>query len=427
MDELDFNLNLNETDQRDEFLQNHDTPPPLGPGGSRDKVNSNLYDQETVGLSLSASKIFGTERPHQLSYGFDWDTTQTIRSIRETRTQSDGTVIKDDLTAPFPKNTTERLGVYLQDTVDLTDKWSLIPGVRYDYYKMTPKADEGYDSVNPGEDNAAEEISDSNVSWRLGTIYEFTDNFSAWFQYSQGFKVPPYDLAYFYYEHFIVFPCCTIIETIPNADLVPEESDSFEAGIRGTAGNLSYSFSAYRSDYDNFIQIFFFEPGFNWDFGFPIPEYSSQYQNIENAEISGFEFHFDYYLGSNVSMFLNGEWMDSEDKSTGDQLRTIQPFKGTLGLNYFRGNFSMDAMMKYAAEMDNNPEGTYTSDSYATVDLFARYDFNGKAFLSVGVFNLLDEKYVEYTSIAGLPNDLDDIDRFTEPGRTFSARVKFEF
>ena len=429
MDNLDVNLYFNKTDQTDEFLLSHDTPPPFGSGGSRDTVKNDLFQQETWGLSLSASKLLGDERAHQLSYGFDVDSTDTFRPRSEVRTQSDGTVILDDLTAPFPKNTTERFGIYLQDTIELTEKWSLIPGVRYDYYSMTPKADEGYDSVNDGDENVPQEISDSNVSWRIGTIYKFTDSFSAYFQYSQGFKVPPYDLAYFYFDH-VAFSG-NGIRIIPADDLVPEESDSFEIGVRGEIGNFSYKLSAYRNDYENFIQIAYVETisEINWDFGFPFPLDVDvfQYQNIDSAEISGMEFRFEYYLGRNVSMFLNGEWMDSEDKSTGDQLPSIQPLSGTLGLNYYRGSFSMDAMLKWSDDMNKNPEDTFTTDSYTTVDVFARYQFNDRLMISAGVLNLFDEEYIRYSSIAGIPDDGRDLNLFTEPGRTFSARLKFIF
>lgn len=429
MDTLDINLYINNTDQTDEFLLNHDTPPPFGAGGSRDTVKSDLFQQETVGLSMSSSKIIGEERTHQLSYGFDWDSTDSYRPRMETRTQSDGTVILEDLTAPFPKNTTERLGIYLQDTFQLTDNWSLTPGVRYDYYKMTPKADDGYDSVNPGDENAVEKISDDNLSWRLGTIYKFTDNFSAYFQYAQGFKVPPYDLAYFYFDH-VAF-VGNGIRIIPANDLVPEESDSFEIGIRGEIGNLSYNVSAYMSDYDNFIQIAYVETisEINWDFGFPLPLDVDvfQYQNIESAEISGMEFRLDYYLGGNFSMFLNGEYMDSEDKSTGEQLRSIRPVGGTLGMNYFNGNFSTDVMVKYEGRMDKNPEDTLTTDSYTTVDVFARYEFNEHFSMSLGLLNLLDEEYIQYSSVAGIPDDGRDLNLYTEPGRTVSARFKVTF
>ena len=428
-DNLDVNLYLNKTKQTDEFLLNHDTPPPFGTGGSRETLQSDLFEQETWGLSLTASKLIGTERVHQLSYGFDLDTTDTYRPRLETRTQSDGTVIKNDLTAPFPKNKTDRVGIYLQDSIEMNDKWSLIPGVRYDYYKMVPEADEGYDNVIGDSESVPEKISDSNISWRLGTIYDFTDHFSGYFQYSQGFKVPPYDLAYFYFDH-VPFSG-NGIRIIPADDLVPEESDSFEIGIRGDIGNYSYSLSVYRNNYDNFIQVAYVEtiPEINYDFGFPLPLDVDvfQYQNIDKAEISGAEFRLDYYLGNNVSMFLNGQYMDSEDKTTGDQLSTIKPFSGTLGMNYFRGEFSMDAMLKYADDMKKNPEDTFTTDSWLTVDLFARYNFNNRFLLSVSVMNLFDKEYIDYSSIAGITDDGRDLNLFTEPGRTFSANLKFIF
>jgi hemoglobin/transferrin/lactoferrin receptor protein len=427
MDNLNVNLYFNKTDQTDQSLLNHDTPPPFGPGGSRDTVKNDLFQQETWGLSMSSSKLLGEERTHQLSYGFDWDTTDSYRPRTETRTTSDGTVILDDLSAPFPKNTTDRLGVYLQDNIQLTEKWSLVPGARYDYYKMTPKADEGYDNVNPEEEYAPEKISDSNLSWRLGTLYKFSDAATAYFNYSQGFKVPPYDLAYFYFDH-IPFSG-NVIRIIPAGDLVPEESDSFEIGIRGDIGNFSYDISAYRNDYDNFIQIAYIGT-ITEDFGGFVGEKDVdvfQYQNIDKAEISGMEFRLEYYLGRNVSMFLNGEYMDSEDKSTGDQLATIRPFGGTLGLNYFNGNFSFDAMLKYADDMDKNPEGTFTTDSWTTVDLFARYDFNRRVMLSAGILNLFDEEYIQYSTIAGITDDGRDLNLFTEPGITFSLGLKVIF
>ena len=241
--------------------------------------------------------------------------------------------------------------------------------------------------------------------------------------------MPPYDLAYFYFDH-VAFTG-NGIRIIPADDLVPEESDSFEIGIRGDIGNFSYNLSAYLNDYDNFIQIAYVETisEINWDFGFPLPLDVDvfQYQNIDSAEISGMEFRFEYYLGGNTSMFLNGEWMDSEDKSTGDQLPSIQPFNTTLGLNYYRGSFSMDAMLKWSDDMDKNPEGTFTTDSYTTVDLFARYQFSDRFMISAGVLNLFDEEYIQYSSIAGIPEDGRDLNLFTEPGRTFSARLKFIF
>ena len=214
---------------------------------------------------------------------------------------------------------------------------------------------------------------------------------------------------------------------IPADDLVPEESDSYEIGIRGDVGNFSYNISAYYNDYDNFIQISYLGSIDGDYFGFPLVTDVFQYQNIESARISGAEFRFDYYVGNNVSLFLNGQYMDSEDKSTGDQLASIQPFSGTFGANYFYGNFSTDAMLNWAGDMNKNPEGTFTTDGYVTVDLFARYDFNNGLLLSAGILNLFDKEYIQYSRIAGIPDNGRDLTPFTEPGRTFSMRLKYTF
>ncbi len=429
MDTLDVNLYFNKSDQVDQLLQNYDTPL-YGPGVTRDQLNDDLFEQKTWGLSLSASKVLGTGKTiHQLSYGFDYDTTDTVRNRYDIRTFNDGTVNKDDLSAPFPKNTTDRLGIYLQDRIEFGERFSLIPGLRYDDYSMDPKQDEGFQNNIGDSDFVPESISDDHVSWRLGANYEFTDNFSAYFQYSQGFKVPPYDLAYFKFDHivcdFSTFTCIGI-GFVPAEDLVPEESDSYEVGIRGSFGNFSYSLSAYRNEFENFITIAHVETIVGGAFGLGDMDIF-QYQNIEATRISGIEFNFDYYLGNNVSMFLNGEWMDSEDKSTGEQLSAIQPFNGTLGVNYYRGDFSLDAMLKYADDMDKTPEGALTADDYTTVDMFARYNFNNRVMLSAGVLNLFDKEYIQYSSVAGVPDDGRDLSLRTEPGRTFSLSLKYVF
>ena len=87
----------------------------------------------------------------------------------------------------------------------------------------------------------------------------------------------------------------------------------------------------------------------------------------------------------------------------------------------------MDAMLRYADDMKKTPEDAFTTDSWVTVDVFARYDFNSRLLLSVGVMNLFDEEYIEYSSIAGIENDGRDLNLYTEPGRTLSARLKFNF
>ncbi len=429
-DNLDVSLYRNEMAQSDLFHLNHDTPLPFGPGGSRDQLKTDLFSQDTTGFSIAMGKqLGGHEKSHHLSYGFDWDTSETFRPRREVRIQDGTDVTMDDLNAPFPKNDTDRLGVYVQDSFYVGEAITLTPGVRYDYYSMEPKPDEGYDNSIGDGDVSLAKISDSHVSWRLGTAYRFSDAAVFSFQYSQGFKVPPYDLAYFYFDH-VAFSG-NGIRIIPAANLVPEESDSYEFRLRGDIGDFYYDVSAYLADYENFIQIAYVETisEINMDFGFPFPIDVDvfQYQNIDAAEISGLEFRLGYAVTEDLNLFLNGEWMDSEDKTTGEPLTTIQPFNGTLGANWSKGRFALDGYLRFVDGMSKNPTDTITTGSYETLDLTARFAVTDKLRLSVGVFNVFDEEYIKYSNVAGIPDDGRDLNLYTEPGRTVSASVRFDF
>src|SRR5690625_7326616 len=114
---------------------------------------------------------------------------------------------------------------------------------------------------------------------------------------------------------------------------------------------LSYQLSGYRSEYDNFIQIAHVETIEDSSMGRPMLTDVSQYQNIDSAQISGMEFSLSHQLGNSMYMFLNVEWMDSKDKTTVEQLSSIQPFNGTLSVDSFTGNYSIDAQIQCADSM----------------------------------------------------------------------------
>jgi hemoglobin/transferrin/lactoferrin receptor protein len=382
-----------------------------------------MFEQKTAGISLSTGVNVGKQ---YLSYGFDYDVSETRRPESRIKIQSDGTDDGGTRYAPFPKAETERFGVYIQDSIEIGERLTLVPGVRYDHYQMTPKADEDYDSGITDPSLRPQKISDSNVSGRLGVIYDITENASLYFQASQGFKVPPYDLAYIYHDNFAAFPYW--YRLIPADNLVPEESDSFELGVRGTDGPFSYSIAAYRNNYDNFIQIAYVDTviettpyGFDWDLNI------FQYQNIEAVKISGLELKFGLDLSDNVHLFVNAEAMDGEDEETNEKLRTIQPVRGTLGLRVDSGPVAFDTAIRWVDGMRKHPEGALTTNGYATVDVYSYFNVTEKLSIRVGLVNLLDKKYIEYSRIAGIPDDGRDLTLYTEPGRTLSARLRYDF
>ena len=77
--------------------------------------------------------------------------------------------------------------------------------------------------------------------------------------------------------------------------------------------------------------------------------------------------------------------------------------------------------------MEKNPTGAFTTSGYTVLDIYARYSFGENLMFSLGLLNALDKEYVEYSSLAGIPDDGRDLSLFTQPGRTLSARVQYTF
>ena len=62
-----------------------------------------------------------------------------------------------------------------------------------------------------------------------------------------------------------------------------------------------------------------------------------------------------------------------------------------------------------------------------TFDLFARYEFSSRLRVSAGILNMFNKEYIDYSSVAGIPEGSRDVSPFTQPGRTFSAQLKYIF
>jgi hemoglobin/transferrin/lactoferrin receptor protein len=423
-DNLDIKLYQNDTEQTNQTLLNHDTPPPFGPGGSRDNIKTDLFEQSTVGISASLFKEITVGKVvNGISYGFDYDVTETNRPKNETRIQN-GVETRNDDSAPFPKNDTSRAGIYVKDQIEL-GAWQIIPGLRYDYYSMEPEAnDPNYENIAI-DGVVIEDISDSHVSANLGVIYQINEYVSVFGQYAEGFKVPPYDLAYFTFDH-VPFGG-NAVRIIPSTDLEPEESESFEIGVRGEIDKFNYSASTYYNTYENFISIenigTVMEPG---PFG-PVTYDVFQYQNLDEVTIKGVEIKVGYYFNESWSMFANANWMDGKDDTTGDYLSTVSPFSGTLGATYAADKFSANIVSSFASHMSKFNDGERTTAGYGVVDLMMDYRFTDKITLNVSVFNVLDREYTKYSSVAGAPDDDRDFGLLTEPARSVSARFDYAF
>ncbi|MEL6929141.1 MAG: TonB-dependent hemoglobin/transferrin/lactoferrin family receptor, partial [Cyanobacteria bacterium J06600_6] len=297
----------------------------------RDEVNS--FEQDVLGGDVQLQSDFKTGKiKHRLVYGFEVFNTDTSRPRDNTLINlTDGSINKFVVGEEFPNKTfpdtsTLRAAIFIQDEIEL-GKISLIPGIRWDYYSLNADEDEDFARINV-DNFEVEDIDESAFSPKIGVVYKPIEDLSLYAQYARGFRSPPYDDANIGFTNFAFG-----YTVLPNADLEPETSDSFEVGLRSELPRLNFSLAGFYNDYDNFIDTV--RVGTRTDDGFS----QFQSQNIEQAEIYGVEAKAEYFFSSKqsgLSVLGSIAWAEGNNTSDDDSvpLNSVNPLEGILSLRY---------------------------------------------------------------------------------------------
>ncbi len=383
------------------------------------------FDQRVHGLQAVFNKGFitgGVE--HSLTYGFDGAHTE-IRQKRDgfqvlANGQTSSTILPDVFPVrDFPVSTTTELGLYAQDEMRLADgRLSLVPGVRVDRYELKPDVDGIFTEDNPGV--AVSTLKKTSVSPKFGLVWRFADQWSLFAGYSRGFRSPPYNDVNLGFTN-LMFG----YTAIPNPDLKPETSDGVELGLRFLSPAAYVSLSGYYNDYKDFIESSSYV-GIN-DQGLMV----YQSQNIADARIHGAELKAGVDFGE-INAALQGwslrsgvAWSRGDNRTEDVPLDSVDPLRGTLGVAYDRDAWGVELAGTFARRKDRlADQSSYRPAGYGVLDLMAHWDFAPGAKFNVGVFNLADRRYVEWSAITGtLGSTSTVVDRFSNPGRTVSASL----
>ncbi len=383
------------------------------------------FDQRVYGLQAVFHKGLETGSvSHELTYGLEGTWTET-RQKRDgyqvlANGQTSTTILPDAFPVrDFPITKTTELGLYVQDEMRFADgRLSLVPGLRVDHYELRPDVDAIFAGDNPGM--AVSDLTKTSVSPKLGMVWRFATDWSLFAGYSHGFRSPPYNDVNLGFTN-VMFG----YTAIPNPDLKPETSDGFELGVRYLTPAAYVSVSGYYNDYKDFIESQR-QVGIN-DQGLIV----FQSQNVADAEIYGAELKagvdFGELSAALAGWSLNGAvaWSRGQNKTEDVPLASIDPLRGTLGLAYDRDSWGVELAGTFARRKDRLPsDTTFAPAGYGVLDLMAHWNFAPGAKINVGVFNLGDRKYIDYSAITtALATSSTVIDRYTNPGRNVSASL----
>lgn len=378
---------------------------------------------------------------NRFTYGLDVSSTRNerVRNGIETRLNAAGqTILTTNIIGAdnfpvkdFPDSETFRLGIYVQNEIEFGTTFTLVPGLRFDTYRLDTNPDALY-FRNPGA--TAANFNDSALSPSLGFVWQTSPELAIVGRYARGFRAPLYSEINAGFTN-LTNPGFRY-KTLSNPDLKPETSDTFELGIRGNFRQFSFSATGFYNNYDNFIETFA-PAGVDLTIvpGFPVNLFQSQ--NVARARTYGFEITGAYHFSPQPHGFslLTALGLTVGDDLTANQpLESVDPLKAVLGLRYRapENRWGTDLIATFAGKprlRDDRPSGSFTPQGYTVVDLVGYYNITPLITLNIGVFNLLNNQYFLYSDVRSLINSPEpvDIGRYAQPGISLRVGLTWRF
>ena len=388
------------------------------------------YEQTGYGAGAQGQKWLGDPGDGVLvtaGASFKIDYFDILRDRTETHRVT-GAPVPTSLIFPskyFPESDVAEAGAYLQAEIQLGDRVTVVPGVRYDHFTLDANQDDPVYIANMNPEAA--DFSDAAVSPKLGIAAQVTEVLTLHAQYAGGFRAPPYSAINTGFTN----PSGGYT-TLPNPDLRAETSDNVEVGLRAAFDRASLGLTAFANRYDNFIEMT--SAGFN-----PrtrLLEFQSR--NLEQAEITGVELRGEAYLTDSVMLRGSYARIDGVEIAKAaaapplaeeTPLGSIPPNEGVIGLRYVRpsARWGSEISVRLVEAYSQGDEGQFAPEAYQVVDLVSFVSLAESVTLRLGLLNLTDAKYFEWWNVRGRPANDPVIDRYSSPGVSIIGSLGYDW
>ncbi len=379
------------------------------------RTRDTQYGENVVGGQAQFESYFGKDIVHHVVYGVDISHTE-VSSLKQGYNSS-GTAFVTNKS--FPDTDYDLFGAFIQDEISIAN-FSVIPGLRYDSFKLTANPDALY-TVN--NSTATTNLSGHELSPKLGLIWKVSPLANVFAQYAHGFRAPKPSQVNGGVTNLTVSTGSGPYRTIGNPNLKPETSNSIELGIRGHSDTVRYSASIFKSKYKNFIASDVLVESN----AAPTPDVY-QAVNLSRVDIHGFEARADWVFRPDWALSASYAHThgDSFTDGVATPLNTIDPDKLVLGLRYdMAKRFGGQLMATIVGPKKRNPDlSYYTPAGYQVYDVSAWYQIDKMTNINAGLFNLFNRKYYHWSDVRDVEASATNIEAYSQPGRNFSLSLK---
>lgn len=236
---------------------------------------------------------------------------------------------------------------------------------------------------------------------RVYLVHQTTDDLVLKGGVGKAFKAPTMTQNH---PDFSMNSCKGNCNIVGNEDLEAETSVNYEFSALYSGRNWNLEGAVFRNEIENLIEQtdISCEVG-TWssavmscidDNGDPIDRELSNpyksYQNVSKAVIQGVELTGSIQFNEQWAMSGNYTYLDTEDKSTGEELNERYKHSAFARLNWYPvQDLNLFASARYRGE--RKIDSQLTQDAYTTMDLGTVYHVNDALRIRAGITNLTDE------------------------------------
>ncbi|QJQ95239.1 MULTISPECIES: TonB-dependent hemoglobin/transferrin/lactoferrin family receptor [Halomonadaceae] len=224
----------------------------------------------------------------------------------------------------FPRADIDTAAIYLDDTLTAgrylgqggPGEFDLGLGARYDHYRA--------------EDNEGRASDQGEFSPRLRLAWRPSEGLMLYSGYAEAFRAPTLSELYADERHFAGFCvspffCMPDNNWVPNPELNPETSKTWESGLALSIGDWQLRASYFDTRADDFI-----------DTQVDIMAGTTQAVNVSRAQLWGYDARLGWSPAavSGLDTFIGLSEVSGRDRDTGEALGSLTPLEALAGVDY---------------------------------------------------------------------------------------------